>query len=548
MLSTLLSQLASIQSPPLLSLQENLRSRLNSNNLSRILLLRVIILHHRESQNLLNRVVIGDKHDHTIDTHTPTTSRGKTIFKGSTEVLINKLSLVVSLILLVCLLLESKTLVEGVIQLSVSIDDLLLTNESLESFTKSNTVTVVLGQRRHHLRVSSDEGGVDTLLLNELSDELVEHTCVGLRGRTVDLVGLKDLLQELVGLLGVKLVSGRELLSSSLLKRGHHVDTLPGLGPVYVVDLTGLSVELGGVSSGNLLDHGGNKVLGNLDKVVVVGVGPVELTGGEFRVVGKVDTLVTELATNFVDTLKTSNNKHLEVQLGGDTHEHVHVEVVVVGDEGLGGGSSSNLVHHGSLNFDEIPGVEVLTDERNDLGTGDEDIARTVVHDKVEVTLTVTSLLVLETEVLRGKHTKTRGEKNDLLSEDRELSRVVLLLGVGTTGESNNSDDVSTVKVLVLGKVISNSLLGLSHDLDLDSLGAEVVETKLVSGGTVSVDTSSDTDLNLGLGFSLGEVGPLRDDIGDLVGDVELVGVRVDGALGLTELVDRAGTDLEVLL
>ena len=48
---------------------------------------------------------------------------------------------------------------------------------------------------------------------------------------------------------------------------------------------------------------------------MIVGIGHVEFTGGEFRVVGQIDRLVTELTTNFVDTVQTTNNQLLGVSM-----------------------------------------------------------------------------------------------------------------------------------------------------------------------------------------------------------------------------------------
>jgi hypothetical protein len=88
------------------------------------------------------------------------------------EGLVDTLSLVVSLVLLPCLLLEPLSLVERIVQLGVGVADLLGSDESLEPFAKTRSGSMTLGQRRHDLRVSDDERGVDALVLDELADEL----------------------------------------------------------------------------------------------------------------------------------------------------------------------------------------------------------------------------------------------------------------------------------------------------------------------------------------------------------------------------------------
>lgn len=140
------------------------------------------------------------------------------------------------------------------------------------------------------------------------------------------------------------------------------------------------------------------------------------------------------------------------------------------------------------------------------------------------------------------------GQKNKLSGEDRELA-IVTVLGGGTAGETDNSDNITTTDVLVLlleGGAASGEL-GLTHDLDLDTLGAEIIEEKLVARGALGVDTTSKADADLGLLFALGERGIVGKELAQIGVDLELVGVRV-GALGLAQLIDSLAADLEVLL
>ena len=49
-----------------------------------------------------------------------------------------------------------------------------------------------------------------------------------------------------------------------------------------------------------------------------------------------VHTLVTEVLANLIDTLETTYDQALQVELGGDTHVHILVERIEVGDERTG--------------------------------------------------------------------------------------------------------------------------------------------------------------------------------------------------------------------
>ncbi|CAF3599373.1 unnamed protein product [Fusarium graminearum] len=443
-----------------------------------LLLLQLVILHEWESKDLTNGVVVSQEHDHSVNTHTPATGRRQTVLERGTEVLIDKLSLVVTLVLLAGLLLETQALVEGIVQLGVSVGDLLLAHESLESLAQTGDLTVVLGERAHDLRVASDERRVDTLLLDELANQLVNHAGVSQRRCALQVHLLKDILEELVGLLSVELVTRRKLLASSLLKSGDHLISGPRRLPVDLVLLATLSMESSLVATG------------------------------------------------------------------------------------LGSGTTSNLVHHGSLNLDEVTLVEVFADPGDHLRSSDEDVTGLLVADEIEVSLTVSLLEILEAVVVIGKGMQARSQENNFGGENGQLTLLTLLdLGLGCSSRmisfinlparvSDNSDDITSAKVLVLvlkrGSSLTN-LLSLAHDLDLDTLSSDIVEEELGARCSLSVDTGTNlNDLVLGVLARL-EVTKLLDELSQVVCNIELVGVGV-GALGLAELVDVPGSDLEVLV
>ena len=131
---------------------------------------------------------------------------------------------------------------------------------------------------------------------------------------------------------------------------------------------------------------------------------------------GQIDALITELLADLEDSVHTTHNEHLEVKLGCDTHEKFHVQVVVEGLEGLGGGSASDHVHHGSLDLGEVSFSQEVPQEVKDLIAGGEDFLDWVVKDEVEVALAVASVLVehfLFTLPLR-QHVHAVGKADDL--------------------------------------------------------------------------------------------------------------------------------------
>lgn len=234
------------------------------------------------------------------------------------------------------------------------------------------------------------------------------------------------------------------------------------------------------VATSDVLDETRNQLLRHVHEVVVVSIGPVELAGREFGVVSQVNALVSELATDLIHTFQTTDNEHLQIQLWGDTHEQIHIELVVVGDERLGSRTSGNGVHHRRLDLGEVTVIEEVTDILDNLGAGDKHIPRLVVHDQIQVPLAVALLLILEAVVFGREGVQARREKDDLGSEDRQLT-IRPVLGAGATRETDNSDDITSPQVvmLTLESNIASSILSLANDLDLDAFGTDIVEDQL---------------------------------------------------------------------
>ena len=69
---------------------------------------------------------------------------------------------------------------------------------------------------------------------------------------------------------------------------------------------------------------------------VVVLVLNIKLHTGELWVVVAVHTLVAEVLADFINTLETTYDEALQIELGSDTHIHILIECVEVGDEWAG--------------------------------------------------------------------------------------------------------------------------------------------------------------------------------------------------------------------
>ena len=232
----------------------------------------------------------------------------------------------------------------------------------------------------------------------------------------------------------------------------------------------------------------------------------------------------------------------------GSTVEHFLIKIVMVSDERLGSSSTSNLVHHGSLDFGEVTAVQETADVANNLRAGTENFAGAVVHDKIQVALTEALLLILEAVVLGGDGVQTGRQEDDLGSEDRQLT-IVTVLGGSASRETDNTDNVASTEVLVLLLEwdTASGVLCLAHNLDLLALGADVVENELGTRRALGIDTASKSDGDIGLLLALLKAFVLLQEVAQIGGDLELVGEWVR-FLGFEHLLDLPASDFKVLL
>lgn len=143
---------------------------------------------------------------------------------------------------------------------------------------------------------------------------------------------------------------------------------------------------------------------------------------------------------------------------------------------------------------------------------------------------------------------QARREKDDLGSEDRQLT-IRPVLGASATRETDNADDITSPQVFMLSLEanIASSILSLANDLDLGAFGTDIVEDQLSTRRTLGVNSTGDADRDFGLLLALLETLVVLQEVPQIVGDMELVGVGVR-LLGFAEFVDPLASDFEVLL
>jgi hypothetical protein len=87
-------------------------------------------------------------------------------------------------------------------------------------------------------------------------------------------------------------------------------------------------MDLDLVPTGHTLDHFCQQLLRELHHIRVVTVVHVQLTARELWVVGGVHALVPEVLADLKHALQAAHQELLQVQLWGDAHVQVHVQLV----------------------------------------------------------------------------------------------------------------------------------------------------------------------------------------------------------------------------
>ena len=262
-----------------------------------------------------------------------------------------------------------------------------------------------------------------------------------------------------------------------------------------------------------------DNALGELLHTLEIGVGAVGLHSGELGVVREVHALVTEDAADLEDALVAAHQQALEVQLGGNTQVVLLVERVEVGDERLGGGAALDGLQDGGLDLHVAVILHVAAERGDDRGALAEGLANVLVHDKVDIALTITGLLVGEAVELLGQRANGLGKQFGGTGSNGELA------ALGADHNAGRLDDIAQVELL---QDLPGSFLDIVHaaeQLDVRGGVAKDQEHDLALAA-LGDDTAAHGD-GLGAGFLVRQAGIALKQVGGMVGDVGMLGIGI---------------------
>ena len=156
--------------------------------------------------------------------------------------------------------------------------------------------------------------------------------------------------------------------------------------------------------------------------ILVVGVGLIPLDHRELRVVLGRETLVAEVLAELVDPLEPADDAALEVELGRDAQVQRAIERVVVGHERSRRSAAVERLEDRGLHLDEPVVVERAANRADDARARDEQGARLLVGDQVELAAAKARLDVAQPVIIIGRRAQGLGEQREGADAQRELA------------------------------------------------------------------------------------------------------------------------------
>ncbi len=118
----------------------------------------------------------------------------------------------------------------------------------------------------------------------------------------------------------------------------------------------------------------------------------------------RIYAFVAEHRTDFIYSLHAADDQPLQVQFGGDTQIHVHVQRVVVRDKRPRVCPAIERLHHRRADFLEAARIEAVAYRPDGPGACHENLSHFRVDDQIQISATVAQLDILQAmELLRQR-------------------------------------------------------------------------------------------------------------------------------------------------
>src|SRR4051794_18827822 len=415
------------------------------------------VAHGGEEDDLADRALAGHQHHEAVDADADAAGRRHAVLERAQERLVHRLRLLVALGRVALLRLEAGALVVGVVELGERVGELHAVDERLEALDEPRLAAVSLGERRQLDRVVDDELRLTDVRLDVLGEQVVDELRPGpVVGLEVGAVRGGDRGDERVAVAMGEDVDPR-LLEDRVAQR----HTRPRRR----------EVDLAAVAAGRR--HRVHHLLDAAHLVGVVRVGLVPLDHRELGVVLERHALVAEVLAELVHALEAAHDEPLEIELGRDAQVQRAVELVVVRRERAGERAAVDRLQHGRLDLDEPGVVEIAAHGGDRLRAHDEQLARLVVGDEVELAPAEARLDVVQAVELVGGRPQALGEDGEVVDAQAQLA------AARAEREAVDADQVAEVELEELCHALRPEDVGLGLQLDAPGAVVEVEERHL---------------------------------------------------------------------
>ena len=434
----------------------------------------------REKNDLADGLGSGQEHDQTIDAHAHSAGRGHSVFKGLQKIFVD------FVLLAARLLHETLALDHRIVQLRITRRDLLSVHDKFEHIEHRRIVRIGFGQRDQLFRAMRDETRIDRLFLDQLFEDVL--------GDLVVLEAMRDIEAQLDRTVAPSGHIPRKPAGLGLLDKITVARAAPGTLQVDHACHVPLGILVFDFqSAADAFGHAANQILDQLGHHFEIGVGPVSLEHGEFRIVPPRHALIAEVAVEFENLGESTDQQALQIQLRRYAQKKIHAQRIMMRFERRGRRAARHRLHHRCFHLEEAALLEKGTDLADDGETFAENIARMLVGDEVEVALAVPRLDVLQSVPLFRQRVQRLAQDDETRGLDRRLA------GFRREALALDSDEIADIQLVVERRAGFPDRFVLQIDLHAPTMVAHV-EKMALAHVAARGDTARDRDR-----FALGE-------------------------------------------
>ncbi len=105
-----------------------------------------------------------------------------------------------------------------------------------------------------------------------------------------------------------------------------------------------------------------------------------------------INTFVAEVAADFKHAVKTADDQTLQIKFRCNAQVQIHVQRIVMGNERFGVGAAHNRMQHRGFHLQKTVLLKPAADSRGYLATLLIDFLAVLIHNKVNIALTITGI------------------------------------------------------------------------------------------------------------------------------------------------------------